>query len=205
MANSKNRDIINKDIYEYNKDDIVNHEDIIEKESKIFYLNYNNKNYSNKIKANEEEVGTLLNQESKAKNSKVLLIRIINNNNLMLMYSKKNNTNNLDKIEIYFNEQDKIKEANKKGKSNIKKKEKNNIFKYVPSNNAIEDEINNIYNCHEHIIAISHMKFEFIDKFDGILFAIMSYFPKSIIIGNYDDLEYFWSYDNFSSLFKSHF
>ena len=36
---SKNRDIINKDIYEYNKDDIVNHED--------------------KIKANEV-VGTLL-------------------------------------------------------------------------------------------------------------------------------------------------
>ena len=120
------------------------------------------------------------------------------------MYSKKNNTNNLDKIEIYFNEQDKIKEANKKGKSNIKKKEKNNIFEYVPSNNAIEVEINNSYNCHEHIIAISQMKFEFIDKFDGILFAIMSYFPKSIIIGNYDDIEYFWSYDNFSSLFKSH-
>ena len=64
MTNSKNRDIINKDIYEYNKDDIVNHEDIIEEESKIFYLNYNNNNYSNKIKANEEEVGTLLNQES---------------------------------------------------------------------------------------------------------------------------------------------
>ncbi len=39
IINSKNRDIINKDIYEYNKDDIVNHED--------------------KIKANEV-VGTLL-------------------------------------------------------------------------------------------------------------------------------------------------
>ena len=51
MTNSKNRDIINKDIYEYNKDDIVNHEDIIEEESKIFYLNYNNNNYLNKIKA----------------------------------------------------------------------------------------------------------------------------------------------------------
>ena len=36
IINSKNRDIINKDIYEYNKDDIVNHED--------------------KIKANEEEL-----------------------------------------------------------------------------------------------------------------------------------------------------
>ena len=39
IINSKNRDIINKDIYEYKKDDIVNHED--------------------KIKANEV-VGTLL-------------------------------------------------------------------------------------------------------------------------------------------------
>ena len=36
IINSKNRDIINKDIYEYKKDDIVNHED--------------------KIKANEEEL-----------------------------------------------------------------------------------------------------------------------------------------------------
>jgi hypothetical protein len=48
----------------------------------------------------------------------------------MLRYSKKNNTNNLDKIEIYSNEQDKIKEAKKEGKSNIKKKEKNNIYEY---------------------------------------------------------------------------
>ena len=39
------------------------------------------------------------------------------------------------------------------------------------------------------------MEFEFLDKFDGILFAIMSYFPISIIIRNYDDIEYFWSYD----------
>jgi hypothetical protein len=51
----------------------------------------------------------------------------------MLRYSKKNNTNNLDKIEIYSNEQDKIKEAKKEGKSNIKKKEKNNIYEYDSS------------------------------------------------------------------------
>ena len=37
----------------------------------------------------------------------------------MLMDIKKNNINNLDKIEIYSNEQDKIKEAYKEGKSNI--------------------------------------------------------------------------------------
>ena len=45
----------------------------------------------------------------------------------MLMDIKKNNTNNL---EIFSNEQDKIKEAYKEGKSNIKKKEKNNIYEY---------------------------------------------------------------------------
>ncbi len=45
----------------------------------------------------------------------------------MLRYSKKNNTNILDKIEIYSNEHDIIKEANKEGKSNIKKKEKKYI------------------------------------------------------------------------------
>ena len=28
-----------------------------------------------------------------------------------------------------------------------------------------------------------------------IIFAIMSYFPKNIIIGNYDDVEYFGSYN----------
>ncbi len=39
------------------------------------------------------------------------------------------------------------------------------------------------------------MEFEFIDKFYGIIFAIMSYFPISIIIGNYNDVVYFWSYD----------
>ncbi len=107
IINSKNRDIINKDIYEYKKDDIVNHED--------------------KIKANEE-VGTLLNQESKTTNRKFLTTGAsIHNNNLMLMDIKKNNTNNL---EIFSNEQDKIKEAYKEGKSNIKKKEKNNIYEY---------------------------------------------------------------------------
>ena len=110
MTNSKNRAIINEDIYEYNKDDIVNHEDIIEEESKTFYLN--NNNYSNKIKANEEKVD-ILNQQSKTTNSK--FSTSTNNNNLMFMYLK-NKTNNLDKIEIFFNGQDKIKEANKEGK-----------------------------------------------------------------------------------------
>ena len=43
---------------------------------------------------------------------------------MIFIYSKKNNTNNLDKIEKYSNEQDKIIEANKEYKSNIKKKEK---------------------------------------------------------------------------------
>ena len=76
----------------------------------------------------------MLNQESKTTNSKVLpTVASIHNNNLMLRYSKKNNTNNLDKIEIYFFEQDKIKEAYKEGKSNIKKKEKNNIYEYDSS------------------------------------------------------------------------
>ena len=139
---SKNRGIINKDIYEYKNDDIVNHED--------------------KIKANEE-VGTVLNQESKTTNSKFLTTGAsIHNNNLMLMDIKKNNTNNLDKIEIYSNEQDKNKEAIKEGKSNIKKKEKNNIYEYDSSylpNSSFEVVS---YNCHEHIIEISHMKFEFI-------------------------------------------
>ena len=87
----------------------------------------------------------------------------------MLRYSKKNNTNNLDKIEIYSNEQDKIKEAYKEGKSNIKKKEKNNIYEYDSSylpNSSFEVVS---YNCHEHIIEISHMKFEFIYKFYKII------------------------------------
>lgn len=74
------------------------------------------------------------------------------------------------------------------------KKEKNNI-EYDPSNNAFEDVINNSYNCHELIIATRHMKFEFIDKFYGIIFPIkLSYFPKSIIIRNYDDVEYFGTF-----------
>ena len=110
MTNSKNRAIINEDIYEYNKDDIVNHEDIIEEESKTFYLN--NNNYSNKIKANEVKVD-MLNQVFKTTNSK--FSTSTHNNNLMFMYLK-NKTNNLDKIEIFFNGQDKIKEANKEGK-----------------------------------------------------------------------------------------
>ena len=87
----------------------------------------------------------------------------------MLMDIKKNNTNNLDKIEIYSNEQDKIKEAKKEGKSNIKKKEKNNIYEYDSSylpNSSFEVVS---YNCHEHIIEISHMKFEFIYKFYKII------------------------------------
>ena len=65
----------------------------------------------------------IINQESKTTNSKFLPTGAsIHNNNLMLMDIKKNNTINLDKIEIYSNEQDKIKEAKKEGKSNIKKK-----------------------------------------------------------------------------------
>ena len=43
------------------------------------------------------------------------------------MYCKKNNTNNLDKKKIYSKEQDKINEANKEEKSNIKNKEKKYI------------------------------------------------------------------------------
>ena len=75
------------------------------------------------------------------------------------------------------------------------KKEKNNLYEYDPSNNAFEDVINNSYNCHEHIITTRHMKFEFIDKFYGIIFTIkLSYFPKSIIIRNYDDVEYFGTF-----------
>ncbi len=75
------------------------------------------------------------------------------------------------------------------------KKEKNNLYEYDPSNNAFEVVINNSYNCHEHIITTRHMKFEFMDKFYGIIFAIkLSYFPKSIIIRNYDDVEYFGTF-----------
>ena len=75
---------------------------------------------------------------------------------------KKNNINNLDKIEIYSNEQDKIKEAYKDGKSN-------NINEYDSSylpNSSFEVVS---YNCHEHIIEISHMKFEFIYEFYKII------------------------------------
>lgn len=83
---------------------------LIKEESKTFYLN--NNNYSNKIKANEEKVDTS-NQEFKTTNSK--FNTSTHNNNLMFMYLK-NKTNNLGKIEIFFNGQDKIKEANKEGK-----------------------------------------------------------------------------------------
>ena len=39
------------------------------------------------------------------------------------------------------------------------------------------------------------MEFEFIDKFYGIIFTIkLSYFPKSIIIRNYDEAEYFGTF-----------
>ena len=96
------------------------------------------------------------------------------------MYSKKNNTNNLDKIEKYSNEQDKIIEAIKEDKSNIKKKGKNNVYEYDPSyhpNSSFEVLIINYYNCHEHIMIKRHMKFEFIDKFYGIIFALLPYFP----------------------------
>ena len=206
ITSSKNRDIINADIHEYNKDDIVNHEDIIEEESKTYDLNSNNNfNYSDKIKVNEEEVfmtGSLLNQESKTTNSKVRpTSAATHNNNLMFMDSKKNNTNNLDKIEIYSNEQDKIIEANKEDKSNIEEEEENNKHEYDPSyppnwaDGAFEVVINHCYNCHEHTMTTRHMEFEFIDKFNEIALAIMSYFPKSIVIGNYDDLEYFGSFD----------
>ena len=83
---------------------------LIKEESKTFYLK--NNIYSNKIKANEVKVD-ILNQQSKTTNSK--FSTSTHNNNLMFMYLK-NKTNNLDKIEIFFNGQDKIKEANKEGK-----------------------------------------------------------------------------------------
>ena len=51
----------------------------------------------------------------------------------------------------------------------LKKKEKNNIYEYGSSylpNSSFEVVS---YNCHEHIIEISHMKFEFIYKFYKII------------------------------------
>ena len=55
--------------------------------------------------------------------------------------------------------------------------------------------INHCYKCEDHTTTTRHMEFQFIDKFNEISDGIKAMFPNAIILGNYDDLEYYGCFD----------
>ncbi|MGL4947876.1 MAG: hypothetical protein ACRC42_00615, partial [Mycoplasma sp.] len=63
------------------------------------------------------------------------------------------------------------------------------------SDGAFHIVINHCYNCHQHKTTTRHMEYSFIDKFNEIGNAIHSIFPNVYIIGNYDEIEYYGSFD----------
>ena len=60
---------------------------------------------------------------------------------------------------------------------------------------AFEVVINHCYNCHEHSTTTRHMEYPFVDKFNRVGNEIRETFPNAVILGNYDDLEYYGCFD----------
>ena len=55
--------------------------------------------------------------------------------------------------------------------------------------------INHCYKCEDHTTTTRHMEYQFIDKFNEIADGVKAMFPNAVILGNYDDLEYYGCFD----------
>ena len=100
------------------------------------------------------------------------------------VYTKKENENKNDDNENKQNNEEEV--------------ETNEWDPEYPDNwneGAFELIINHCYKCEDHKTTTRHMEYQFIDKFNEISYGIKNIFPNIQIFGNYDDLEYYGSFD----------
>ena len=125
-----------------------------------------------------------------------------NNNNNKIEENNKNNNGS----EIQNNEKDikpQIKGEGEKPneQSPNEEEEQEEPNEYDPdfpdtwAEGAFEVVINHCYNCHQHSTTTRHMEFPFVDKFNKIASEIKEVFPNCVVVGNYDDLEYYGVFD----------
>lgn len=57
--------------------------------------------------------------------------------------------------------------------------------------------INHCYDCHKHSKTTRHYEYTFVDKFNELSDSVKAVFPNVYIVGNYDDLEYYGSFNVF--------
>ena len=165
-------DFVIKSLYPPNKG-IKNSEDISPKmNNDLVNFNLEEKNNINKNKNNEDM--TFVTSTKGATKNELIKEESKNNENII------NNENN-------------IQENNENEENNEKGWEPE-----YPENWAdgeFELIINHCYKCEDHTTTTRHMEFQFIDKFNEISDGIKAMFPNAIILGNYDDLEYYGCFD----------